>query len=135
MAVAGSPWLMNQVFFPQDVLDILVAIGRVDVEGDELVLTPEGFRYAVQEAVRVVEEVTTGDDPRGLCGKVTVTSHLIEDFAAEILGASMIIEDSAYDVVPGLLAAPAGEPPSTAGDEAAALRELGEVDEIREAFS
>src|SRR5690606_31663534 len=61
---------MNSVFFPQAVLDILVALGRADVVGEELVLTKENYRYTVEEATRVVREVTTGEDPRDLCGRV-----------------------------------------------------------------
>lgn len=125
---------MNKVFFPQDVLDILVALERVDVEGEELVLTQEGFRYSVQEAVRILEEVTTGEDPRGLIGRVSPTEKLVETHAAEILGNSMIIEDSAYDVVPGLLASPAGDPPEET-DEAAALTQLSELEDLRDALA
>jgi len=125
---------MNKVFFPQDVLDILVALERVDVEGEELVLTQEGFRYSVQEAVRILEEVTTGEDPRGLIGRVSATDSLVERHAAEILGNSMIIEDSAYDVVPGLLASPSGDAPEGT-EEAGALMQLSEVEELQEALA
>jgi len=125
---------MNKVFFPQDVLDILVALERVDVVGEELVLTHEGLRYSVQEAVRVLEEVTTGEDPRGLCGRVSQIELLVEKHAAEILGNSMIIEDSAYDVVPGLLAAPAGEIDEGL-NESTALLQLSELEELREALA
>lgn len=129
---------MNSVFFPQAVLDILVAIGRADVVGEELVLNEEGYRYAVAEATRVVREVTTGEDPRDLCGRVFISEKLIVEHAAEILGNSMIIEDSAYDIVPGFLGTPAGEvdPGVAAGRrEQDALLALQHLEELHDALT
>lgn len=129
---------MNSVFFPQAVLDILVAIGRADVVGEELVLNEEGYRYAVAEATRVVREVTTGEDPRDLCGRVFISEKLIMEHAAEILGNSMIIEDSAYDIVPGFLGTPESEvdPGVAAGRrEQDALLALQRLEELHDALT
>jgi hypothetical protein len=129
---------MNSVFFPQAALDVLVALGRADVIGDELVLTEEGYRYRVEEGTRVVREVTTGDDPRDLCGRVFLNEKLIVEHAAEILGNSMIIEDSAYDIVPGFLGLPSGDvdPSATAGRrEQDALSALQSLEELQEALA
>lgn len=127
---------MNSVFFPQAVLDILVALGRADVVGEELVLTKENYRYTVEEATRVVREVTTGEDPRDLCGRVIRSEKLVVDHAAEILGNSMIIEDSAYDIVPGFLGRPSGEVDADSEKrEQDALLELQNLDELQEALA
>ena len=98
--------MKNKVFFPQGTLDVLVDVGRLELDGEELVVSGEGYRYTVQEAVRVLREVTTGEDPQQLCGKVALRASLDEELGAELLGNSMLLEDWAYDVVPGLLAAP-----------------------------
>ena len=128
---------MNSVFFPQAALDVLVALGRADIIDEELVLTQEGYRYRVEEGTRVVREVTTGDDPRDLCGRVFLNEKLIVEHAAEILGNSMIIEDSAYDIIPGFLGRPTGDvdPAVTAGmREQDALATLQSLEELQEAL-
>ena len=101
--------MSNGAFFPQDLLDILMDVDKVDISGEELVLSESGYRYQVEEAVRVLREVTTGVDPLSLCGKVTARAHLSDELGAEILGNSMLIEDSAYDVVPGFVGKPLGD--------------------------
>jgi hypothetical protein len=116
--------MKNTVFFPQAMLDVLVELGHMDLEGEELVLKGGGYRYRIEEAVRVLREVTTGEDPSRLCGKVKSRAALTEEMGAELLGGSMLIEDSAYDVVPGFLGEPVGEAPETAKPELAVLMEL-----------
>jgi hypothetical protein len=116
--------MKNQVFFPQAMLDVLVELGRMDLEGDELVLGDGGYRYKLEEGVRIIREVTTGEDPSRLCGKVRSRASLAEELGAELLGGSMLIEDSAYDVVPGFLGEPAGEAAEEAKPELAVLMEL-----------
>ncbi|MEM9694994.1 MAG: hypothetical protein AAGA56_20805 [Myxococcota bacterium] len=124
--------MANGVFFPQIVLDVLAALERVDVDGDELVLTQEGYRYTVVEAARITGEVTTGEDPRDLVGRVFDNETLVAEHGAEILGNSMLIEDSAYDVVPGLLGTPSGTDPGSMGENEA-LEGLQRLEEVEEA--
>jgi hypothetical protein len=100
---------MNSAFFPQSLLSILMDLGKVDLEGEELVLHNEPYRYKTLEAIRVIAEVTTGEDPHGLCGKVTSRAKLTDELGAEILGNSMLVEDNAYDVIPGFMGAPIGD--------------------------
>jgi hypothetical protein len=125
--------MSNGVFFPQDLLDILMDAGKVDIHGEELVLPGSGYRYEVEEAVRVLREVTTGEDPLSLCGKVTARTRLSDELGAEILGNSMLIEESAYDVVPGFVGKPLGEidPAVQAGaSEADVLAGLQNVEDL-----
>lgn len=101
--------MKNSVFFPQSLLDILVSVEKLDLEGEELVIPESGFRYRVMEAVRITQEVTTGEDPHDLCGKVALRAHLTDQMGAEILGNSMLVEDNAYDVIPGMMGEPTGD--------------------------
>ena len=97
----------NRVFFPQEALDEWVHEERVDLSTNEFVIKGEGRRYRIVEAVRVLAEVTGGDDIHELVGKVKTVGYLGE-LGAELLGNSMIIDDLAYEVVPGFFGAPIG---------------------------
>jgi hypothetical protein len=97
----------NRIFFPQETLDIWVASDCVDFSFEELLLKGENRRYRTIEAVRVVEEVAGGGDPNELIGKVKSRAYLAE-LGAEILEGSMVIGDSAYDIVPGFAGEPIG---------------------------
>lgn len=119
----------NGVFFPQAMLDILVDAGKIDLDGDELVLTDGGFRYRIEEAVRILREVAKGDDPSKLCGRVRKREELAEKLGAELLGDSMLVEDSAYDVVPGFIGTPVGEGRPGSSPELAVLLHLNNLGE------
>ena len=121
--------MRNTVFFPQAMLDVLAELGHVDLVGEELVLTSGGYRYRIEEAVRVLREVTTGEDPSRLCGKVRSRAALTGEMGAELLGGSMLIEESAYDVVPGFVGEPVGEPDAAAKSELAVLMDLQKASE------
>ncbi|MEB2312175.1 MAG: hypothetical protein OZ921_04155 [Sorangiineae bacterium] len=97
----------SRIFFPQLALDQWLAEGRADITDGELVMRPEGRRYRVLEAVRVLTEVSGTPDPNELLGKVKTTAYLLE-LGAELLGDSMIIGDNAYEVVSGFLGTPVG---------------------------
>jgi len=99
--------MKNRVFFPQAALDQWIADDRVDLRHDELTIRSEGRRYRIIEAIRVVREVTGGQDANELLGKVKSRAFLNE-LGAEILEGSMILGDNAYDVVPGFVGAPVG---------------------------
>ncbi|MFO0554520.1 MAG: hypothetical protein U0271_39445 [Polyangiaceae bacterium] len=99
--------MKNRVFFPQEALDIWVADDHVDFTGEELTIKAEARRYRIIEAVRIVREVTDGNDPNELIGKVK-SRNFLSELGAEILEGSMIIGDNAYDVVPGFAGAPVG---------------------------
>lgn len=99
--------MANRVFFPQMALDTWVLDGKVELRGDELLLPDEERRYKVEESVRVVAELTTGTCPHGLVGRVKSRSHLV-GLGAELMEASMILGDNAYDVVPGWTGEPIG---------------------------
>ncbi len=123
--------MTSAVFFPQDALDILIALEHVDLDGDELVMANGGYRYRVTEAVRVLREVTTGEDPRDLCGRVRTREQLTEELGAELLGDSMLVEDSAYDVVTGFVGTASNDVQDDAApSEEDALVALAELEEL-----
>ena len=81
--------------------------GTIDLSGDELTVLVEARRYEVAEAVRVLKEVTTGEDPKNLLGRVK-SKKFLEELGAELLESSMILGEHAYDVAPGWLGVPVG---------------------------
>lgn len=96
----------NRVFFPQLAVDQWGIDGKVDLTSNELIVLADGRRYKVEEAVRVVAEVTGANDEHKLVGKVKA-KRLLDEMGAEILEGSMILGDYAYDVVPGWMGTPA----------------------------
>ena len=99
--------MRNRVFFPQAALDHWLHEGRVDLTENELVIKTEGRRYRIVEAVRVVAELSGGQDVYELVGKVKTIAYLTE-LGAELLDTSMMIGELAYDVVPGFIGSPIG---------------------------
>ena len=90
----------NRVFFPQSAVDQWGIDGKIDLVGSDLILLVEGRRYKVEEAVRIVTEVTGANDDRKIIGKVK-PKRALDEIGAELLETSMILGDNAYDVVPG----------------------------------
>jgi hypothetical protein len=97
--------MQNKFFFPQAALDEWGIEGKIDLSGSELIVLAEGRRYKVEEAVRVVAEVTGANEEHKLVGKVK-PKRALDEIGAEILENSMILGDNAYDVVPGWMGAP-----------------------------
>ncbi len=99
--------MYNRVFFPQAALDEWVSEDRVELGEGVLVIKAERRRYRLVDALRVLREVSAGGDVYGLVGTVKTVNFLTE-LGAELLGTSMLIGDSGYDVVPGFLGLPIG---------------------------
>ena len=73
---------------------------------------------------------TTGEDPLDIVGKVTPRARLTDELGAELLGNSMLIEESAYDIIPGFSGEPAGDTdPAAAGNEVAVLTKLQNIED------
>ncbi len=121
--------MSNSVFFPQAAVDLLLDQGRIDLDGEQFVLTDGGYRYAVEEGVRIVLEETDGDDPEHLCGKVMSRNELCDERGAEILGESLLIEDMAYLIVPGFVGKPVGDVDPAAKPEVEVLQMLQAIQE------
>ena len=113
--------MKNRVFFPQTLLNVLMDAGGIDIDGEVLLLTEAKSQYRVVEAVRVLREVTDGNDPHDLCGKVKSRAFLSE-LGAELLGDSMIVGEKAYEILAGFVGVPLGE--GGDGADEAALAKL-----------
>lgn len=96
--------MQNRVFFPQSAVDQWGIDGKIDLVAGELILLADGRRYKVEEAVRVVAEVTGANEEHKLVGKVK-PKRALDEIGAEILQDSMILGDNAYDIVPGWMGA------------------------------
>jgi len=95
----------TRVFFPDEALDAWLASGKAELAGGYLTTKPEGHRYRVVEAVRVLAEVTGGADAYQLVGSVKPLVY-VRELGAELLGSSMVLDDNAYDIVTGWVAVP-----------------------------
>lgn len=94
----------NRVFFPQSALDDWIVAGRVEFDDGHLVILPEGRRFKLTEAVRVLQEVSGMGDIHELSGRAKDRAEL-EGLGAELVESSMLLGDAAYDTVPGWLGA------------------------------
>lgn len=97
----------NRIFVSGALLDRWVTAGQVDLEDGVLTLRATGARYVLEEATRIVREVTGSGDPRELVGRVRTLADLVE-LGAEVLDRSLVLGELAYDVVPGFVATPEG---------------------------
>ena len=97
----------NRVFFPQEALDAWLVSGSVELHGHDLSLKEEGSRFRLSEGVRIIREVTGEPDSYGIVGKCKTMVFLTE-LGADILDRSMIVDNNAYDIVPGFLGIPLG---------------------------
>ncbi|HQP38730.1 MAG TPA: hypothetical protein PLI95_26275 [Polyangiaceae bacterium] len=97
----------NKLFVPQDVLDGWLVDGAADMQGQEILVKSEQRRYRLAEGVHIVREVTGESDPNELVGKCK-THAFLRELGAEVVETSMILDDNAYDVVPGFIGTPVG---------------------------
>lgn len=102
-----KPMGKNKVFFPQEALDTWVVNGSVELDDQDLLLKDEGRRYRLAEGARVLGEVTGEPDAFDIVGKCKTLTFLRE-LGADILERSMIIDNNAYDIIPGFLGTPVG---------------------------
>ena len=112
--------MADYLFVPQSVLDKWSEQGRVQVEGNVLIILGEGKNFALTSAVRFIK-MEAGDDTAGLLQKVKTTDAL-KQMGAEHYMESVILGECAYAVQQGFLAdanalrraAQASQPPAPA---------------------
>jgi hypothetical protein len=92
----------NRVFFPQEKVDRWLADSAVSLEGEVLVVLPDGPAFLLTSAVRFGAEVAAGEDGPKLCGKVK-TLAAIEALSGEYDLGSVVLGDYAYEVVDGFV--------------------------------
>ena len=92
----------NRAFFSQDLVGRWLAMGRITLEGDVLTCVPAGPAFHLSTALLFVNEVASGHDAQGLCGKVK-TLAAVEELSGEHAPGSVVLGDHAYEVVDGFL--------------------------------
>ena len=95
----------NRVFFPQEALDVWLEEERIELDGDEMTLNPDGQRFRISSALRFMAEVAEGEDPNALVGRVKTVDHVTE-MGGEHQADSVLLGDNAYEVVEGFLGEP-----------------------------
>ncbi len=104
----------DRPFVSQETLDIWLAEGRVQVDGDVLQLPASTKRFTLKTAVHFTADLTETGDPHQLLGRVKDVEALAA-MGGEHVSDSVILGDTAYLVVEGFLGEPAtsGEPGNT----------------------
>lgn len=97
----------NRAFIAQETLDVWLADERVSLDGEVLKLSPHPRAPALllTTAVYFETEVTTGEDPFSLCGKVKTLASVLDMGGEHAPGSpgSVVIGDNAYEVRDGFL--------------------------------
>ena len=95
----------HRLFVSQETLDIWMTDGRVEVDGEVMTLLPDKQRFQLKTAVHFLEEVAGGGDDAALIGKVKDVESMLE-MGAEHVADSVILNESAYQVMEGFLGEP-----------------------------
>ena len=93
---------VSRLFWPQDTLDQWIVEEKISMDGACLTILEEGRTYNVSQAVYFSADVGGGEDEFHLVGRVKELSAL-EKMGAECYMDSVILQDSAYQVVGGFV--------------------------------
>ncbi len=104
-----------KLFLPQTTLEEWATEDKADLQDGKLVVPAEKGAWPVTPAVHFIQLVS-GDDLGKLVGRVKSEAQLTE-LGAEHMADSVLIGETAYEVVPGYLADVA--PPQPVGTRAA----------------
>lgn len=93
---------MTRLFLPQTQLEEWALDDKADIKDGVLVVTGEEGVYPVIPAVHIVQLVS-GEDSQGLIAKVK-TEDQLKSLGAEQMADSVLLGETAYEVVPGYVA-------------------------------
>jgi hypothetical protein len=96
---------VTALFLPQDRIDIWERSGAVDFDGESLGIRGEAASVELVPAVRFIKELSGSEDPNDLVG-VVKTIDEITDLGADHYRDSVLIGETAYEVVEGYIARP-----------------------------
>ena len=99
----------NRLFLPQTAVDEWLEAGKVRLVDNQLTLQAQGVVLRLDAALHFQEEVTDGDDPNGLVGKVK-TLEAVQAMNGEHYADSVVLGENAYMVAEGFLAEPQDYP-------------------------
>lgn len=94
--------MVMRLFLPQAQLEEWALEDKADVKDGVLVVTGEEGVYPVTPAVHIVQLVT-GEDDNDLVARVKTEAQL-QALGAEQMADSVLLGDTAYEVVPGYVA-------------------------------
>jgi len=100
---------VNRLFWPQQMMDDWVVEEKAVVENDVLTVTDDHRKYQIHQALHFMADVADGTDPHGLVGKVKEIETVLA-MGAEHYMDSVIIGDTAYQVVQGFTGIPVHDP-------------------------
>ncbi len=95
----------NRLFWPQEMMDEWVVDEKAVIEEDVLTIVEEQKKYRIRQAVLFVTDVGDGQDSHSLLGRVKEVETLVSGGAEHYMD-SVIIKDSAYQVVQGFTGVP-----------------------------
>ncbi|MCX5748480.1 MAG: hypothetical protein NT062_39015 [Proteobacteria bacterium] len=96
---------MSRLFISVERLEAWSTEGRASLEGDRMTLTELGRAFDMKPAVHFVKVTGSDDDPNDLLGRVKSKDDL-EAMGGELFGNSVIVRDTAYDVIEGFIGEP-----------------------------
>jgi hypothetical protein len=91
-----------RLFLPQAQLEEWALDDKADIKDGVLVVAGEEGVYPVTPAVHLVQ-VVSGEDSQGLISKVK-TEEQLKSLGAEQMADSVLLGETAYEVVPGYVA-------------------------------
>ena len=104
---------INRFFWPQELLNQWMLDEKITLEGTRLKIESENTEYSVTQAIYFQADVGDGKDAHNLVGRVKELA-ILEKMGGEHYMDSVIIEDSAYKVVPGFTGTPVAKNQVTA---------------------
>ncbi len=107
---------MNRLFWSQELLDRWILEEKISLDDDRLVIADDQRAYRVCQAVYFVSDVGDGGDTHKLVGRVKEVTKL-EDMGAEHYMDSVLVDESAYQVVQGFVGMPYAKEASDAADQ------------------
>lgn len=101
-------WAVPRLFLPQKTLEEWALAEKADLKDDRLVVSKEPGSYPVVPGVHFLKLVS-GADEKKLLAKVK-THEQLQKMGAEHMAETVILGETAYEVVPGYIADVPGAP-------------------------
>jgi hypothetical protein len=95
----------NRLFWPQEMMDEWIIDEKASIDDNLLTIIDENMKYQLSQAVHFIADVGDGGDQHSMLGKVKELDTLT-DMGCEHYMDSVLIEDSAYQVVQGFTGVP-----------------------------
>lgn len=95
----------NRFFWPQSILDQWIDEEKISLKDDVMTILSQSRAFRVKQAVFFERDVGGGQDSHSFVGRVKELETLLK-MGAEHYMDSVIIDDSAYQVVPGFTGEP-----------------------------